>query len=171
MGLSDIAAGVETTTRQRESGVAAVDATGESLTVRLEEFADDLPCGAGAAAALLERYVGGGSVGESARRAGLAPVTAAKTLHLLGVEGVCPLSPAARGILRDYLTGRIPRSEAAALLDAGEAEFALAAFVESHDPLPGASGAIEEFLSERGDAMVEKRDELGESIDDTAEHY
>lgn len=166
MGLSEIAAGIETTTRQRDAGVAAVDTTGTGLADRLRAFETELPCTADTAGTLVEHYAGGGSVGESADSAGVAPVTAAKTLHLLGVEGVCPLAPAARGVVRDYLEGRLPRSEAETLAGADQAAFALAAFIESHDPLPGARQAVEEALSERGDAMVEKRDELGDAVED-----
>jgi hypothetical protein len=170
MGLSEIAAGIETTTRQRDRGVAAVDATGSSLAERLAAFDDELPCEVGVAATILQEYVGGGSVGASARAADVPPITAAKTLHLLGVEGICPLSPAARGVVRDYLDARLTRTEAETLADAEGATFALAAFVETHDPIPGARDAVEEGLSAGGDAMVEKRAELGDALDRVTDH-
>jgi hypothetical protein len=169
MGLGDIAAGLETTTRQRERGVAAVDATGRGLTDRLAALEEELPCEPSAAATVLERYVGGGSIGESARGADVPPVTAAKTLHRLGIEGICPLSPAARGVVRDWLEGRLTREEAETLADAEGPTFALAAYVESHDPIPGARDAVEAALTEGGDAMVEKRAELGDTLDGAAD--
>ncbi|MFB6142738.1 MAG: hypothetical protein ABEJ30_05285 [Halorientalis sp.] len=165
MGLSDIAAGIETTTRQRDRGVAAVDATDRSLAGRLEAFADDLPCAPGAAAAVVEAYAGGASVGESAREGGVVPVTAAKTLHLLGVEGVTPLSPTGRDVVRDWLSADVSRADAMALTGASEEEFALAAFVETHDPLPGAREVVDEALAP-ADSMVAKRDRLGDALGD-----
>jgi len=142
MGLSDIAAGVTVTTRQRERGVATVDATGTSLAERLAPHAGDLPCAVAEAAALLEAYGAGTSVGAAAARAGLAPTAAAKVLHVLGVAGVNPLSPLAREVVEDWLDGRLTRREAVTLSGASDAEFALGAFCATHDPIEEAAAAV-----------------------------
>jgi hypothetical protein len=154
MGLSDIAAGIEVTAEQRDRGVATVDRTDESLAGRLAEL--DLPCDPAAAATVVEQYAGGGSVGAAARAAGIAPITAAKTLHLLG-ESVSPLGPTGRELLRDWLAGELARSEALELTRASETEFALAAYVETHDPLPEGRAAVEEALSvaDDGDPLAD----------------
>ena len=164
MTLSEIAAGLEITERQRERGVATVDDTGADLRTRLEPYADELPCDAASAAAVVDAYTAGTAIGECAHAAGVAPATAAQTLHLLGVEGVSPLAPIGRAVLRDWLAGECSRTEAKMLVDASEPEFALAAFVETHDPIEGARDAVEGALSPDGDATVEKRDALGETM-------
>lgn len=146
MGLSEIAAGLEVTERQQARGVATVDTTGAGLAERLEPFAEELPCAPGEAAVVLERYAGGGSVGAAARAAGVAPVTAAKTLHLLG-ESVSPLGPTGRAVVRDWIAGELSRTEALELTRVGETEFALAAYVETHDPIEKACAAVEGVLA------------------------
>jgi hypothetical protein len=164
MALSDIAEGVRVTTRQREHGVASVDRTDATLADRLAEFADDLPCGAETAAALADAYASGGSVGDAAADAGVPPTTAAKALHRLGFEGLTPFSPLQRDVLDDWLNARISRADAIELTGAGEREFALAAYVATHDRLPGAAEAVESALSAGGDAMVEKQAELDATL-------
>jgi len=146
MGLSDIAAGIEVTAEQRDRGVATVDETGAPLAERLSEYEDALPCGADAAATVVEVYAGGRSIGAAARVAGIAPMTAAKALHLLGEE-VCPLGPTGREIVCDWLTGHLSRADALALANTTETEFALAAYVETHDPIEGARAAVAATLS------------------------
>ena len=164
MGLSDIAAGLTVTTRQRERGVASVDRTGAALSDRLAPLADDLPTDAETAAQLAEAYAGGGSVGDAADAAGVPAVTAAKALHRLGFEGLTPLSPLQRDILADWLDAQISRTDALELTGASEREFALAAYVATHDSLPDAREAVESALSATGDAMVEKRDALAAAM-------
>lgn len=168
MGLSEIAAGLEVTAEQRDRGVATVEATDASLEARLADFADDLPCSPAAAATLVEAYADGTSVGDAARAADLAPVTGAKTLHLLG-EPIRPLSPVGRDVVRDWLDARLPRTDALALTGAGETEFALAAYVESHDPIDGAREALEGALAPGGNAAVAKRDALAETMSDATD--
>ena len=146
MGLSDIAAGVEVTTEQRDRGVATVDRTAGSLADRLGAVADGLPCAGETAAAVVERYAGGGSVGAAARAAGIAPMTAAKALHLLG-ESVSPVGPMGREIVAEYLAGELPRTEARQLARVSETEFSLAVYVATHDPLPDARAAVEDALA------------------------
>jgi hypothetical protein len=148
MGLADIAAGLEVTTEQRDRGVAAVDRTDGSLADRLAPHADELPCGPEVTATVVELYAGGESVGAAARAAGLAPTTAAKTLHLLG-ESVHPLGPTGREVVRDWLAGHLSRAEAVELARATEAEFALAVYVETHEPLAEAREATEDALARR----------------------
>jgi len=148
MGLADIAEGLEVTTPQDERGVAVVDDTGGSLSERLEPFAGELPCSPAAAATVLERYTAGADVGAAGQAAGVAPTTAAKTLHLLG-ESVSPLGPTGRDVVRDWIAGRLSRSEALELARVGEESFALAAYVQTHDPLEEASAAVEGVLAAR----------------------
>ncbi len=162
MGLSDIAAGVAVTTEQRERGVATVDDTDASLADRLAPHAEALPCDAQAAAAVIERYAAGGSVGEAAVAGDVPRVTAAKTLHLLG-ESVSPLGPTGREIVRDWIAGELSRTEALQLSRASPETFALAAYVETHDPLPGARDAVEGAL---GAGMAGSRDGLDDAIGD-----
>lgn len=146
MGLSEIAAGIEVTDRQEDRGVATVDETDATVADRLEPVAEDIPCSPSAAATVLERYSEGASVGSAGRAAGIAPTTAAKTLHLLG-ESVSPLGPMGRDIVADYLAGRLSRSEALELVRVGEDSFALAVYIETHDPLEEAATAIEGVLA------------------------
>lgn len=155
MGLSELAAGVETTEEHRDRGVATVDETSD-LEARLAAFADDLPCAPAEAATLVGVYGGGRSVGASARAAGLAPVTGAKVLHLLG-EPVHPLSPTAREVIRDWLDARLPRTDAIRIAGVDRAEFALGVYVETHDPIPGARDAV------AGALAVESTDPLREA--------
>lgn len=134
MTLEDIAAGIEVVDRQQDRGVATTDETETRLVDRLEAATDALPCTPDAAATILETHAAGASVGDSAREAGVVPITAAKVLHRCGADGVTPLSPTARDVLRDWLGGELSRSEALALTGATEAEFALATYIETHDP-------------------------------------
>lgn len=151
MGLSEIAAGIEVTTEQRDRGVASVDDTDADLTDRLREFATDLPCTASEAATLVESYAAGKSVGVASRAAGLAPATGARTLHRLG-EVVCPLSPVERDVVRDFLDARIGRTDAVSLVGS-ETEFALGVYCETHDPIPGAVEALEGALAVESAAL------------------
>lgn len=169
MGLSEIAAGIEVTTRQRERGVPAVDDTGGDLVERLRAGADALPCTSEAAGTVVECHAAGASVGESAREAGVAPVTAAKALHRCGVAGVSPLAPAARAVVRDWLAGELPRTEAVALTGGDEAEFALAAYVESHEPVDELAAAVEGSLAPERSASVEKRDALAGTMSEVGD--
>jgi 4'-phosphopantetheinyl transferase EntD len=162
MSLSDIAAGVEVTTHQRDRGVAAVDETDAPLSERLDPVADELPCSAATAATVVEAYAAGKSVGDAGRVAGVAPVTAAKTLHLAG-EQVSPLGPQGREIVTDWLAGELTRSDAIALAGVTEREFALAVYIETHEPLPAARDAVEGALT------TEERDPLGETMSDIGE--
>ncbi|MFU1781179.1 hypothetical protein ACM16X_07355 [Haloarcula japonica] len=162
MTLSDIAAGVEVTTHQRDRGIAAVDETDAPLPERLAPVADDLPCSAATAATVVEAYAAGKSVGDAGRAAGVAPVMAAKTLHLVG-EQVSPVGPQGREIIADWLAGDLSRSDAIALADVTEQEFALAVYIETHEPLPAARDAVE------GALITEERDPLGETMSDVGE--
>ena len=156
MTLSELAAGLEVTTEQDDRGVAVVDDTDATLVERLEPFADELPCTPAAATTLVDQYTTGTSIGVAAREAGIAPVAGAKALHLLG-EDVSPLGPTGRDVVRDWLDARLSRADALELTRASEAEFALAVFVETHDPLPEAQEALEGALA------VEHRDPLADA--------
>lgn len=160
MALSDIADGLEVTAEQCDRGVATIDDTDRDLRERLDSFASELPCDSDAAATIVDGHTAGRAIGDSARAAGVAPMTAAKVLHLLGCEGISPLTPRAREILRDWLSADLSRSDALALTGASETEFALATFVETHDPIPGASEALESAFARGENAAVRKRDAL-----------
>lgn len=164
MTLSELAAGLEVTAEQEDRGVAVVDDTDASLAERLDAFADELPCTPAAAATLVESYTTGTSLGAAAQAAGIAPVTGAKTLHLLG-EGVAPLGPTGREVVRDWLDARLSRADALELTRCDEAEFALAVFVETHDTLPGAREALEGALAvEPVDPLADARPDADEFL-------
>ncbi|KZN25066.1 hypothetical protein A4G99_00560 [Haladaptatus sp. R4] len=169
MALSDIAAGLEVTAKQKNHGIATVDDTERDLHDRLAAFSDALPCETEMAVCIVEAHAAGASVGESARRAGVAPMTAAKTLHLLGVNGVSPLSSMGHELVRDWLSANLSRSEAFTLSGASETEFALATFIETHEPLDGAAETVEGALAFDGHASVEKRDVLAETMSDVGD--
>ncbi|WP_311170426.1 hypothetical protein [Halobellus ordinarius] len=166
MGLSEIAAGLELTTEQVDRGVATVDDTDVDRDARLREHESDLPCTAAAAGTVLDRYESGARVGEAGEAAALAPVTAAKLLHRCGFDGVTPLAPTARQVLRDWLEGRLSRADALELTGADEAEFALAAYVETHDPIPELAETVRRDAAAplADDALVSKRDALAETM-------
>jgi len=148
MGLSEIAEGIEITNEQDDRGVATVDETDATLDERLAPFESELPCSAAEAATVLEQYSEGGTVESAGHAAEIAPTTAAKTLHLLG-ESVSPLGPMGREIVGDYLDGQLSRSDALELTQLGENSFALAVYVETHDPIEDACAAIEGVLAAR----------------------
>jgi hypothetical protein len=154
MTLSDIAAGLQVTAEQERRDVAAVDETGELLE-RLRPHAAALPCTPEAAATVVETHAAGTSVGESARKAGVPPVTAAKALHCCGVSGVTPLSPMARQVVRDWMDGELSRTEARELTGATEAEFALGAYIESHDAAPALAEATAELQREHKNPLAD----------------
>jgi hypothetical protein len=170
MGLSDIAAGLEVVDRQRERGVATVDETDVDLAARMAPVADRLPCAASEAATVVETYASGASVGEAGHEAGLAPLTAAKVLHLGGVDGVSPLAPGARRVVRDWLSADLRRAEARELTGASEAEFVLAAFVERTDPVPEAAEAVAAVQRGRRTGAGERRRALAETVGDGDEY-
>jgi hypothetical protein len=147
MTLSEIADGLEVTSRQCDRGVAVADDTATPLVDRLEPYADDLPCTPAATATLVDAYTAGRSIGDAAREAGVTPMTGAKALHRCGVSGVCPLAPSRRGVVRDWLDGRIARSEAVALAGGDDADFALATYVETHDPVPAVANVVDAHVA------------------------
>lgn len=169
MTLSDIAAGIEVTTKQHERGVPTVDGTETDLADRLTDYADALPCAPAAAATILDRYASGTSVGDVARAAGVAPMTAAKTLFLCGEAGISPLGPVGRDVVRDWLAGELARADAVSLSGATPTEFALAAYVEAHEPVPGLVEAAEAALAPTHSASTEKREALAETMTDAAD--
>jgi hypothetical protein len=157
MGLADIAAGLEVTTEQRDRGVAATDETEAPLAERLAEFAADLPCSADTAADLVEAYGEGASIERAAAVASVPATTAAKTLYLLG-EPVDPLSPTGKRVLNDWLAGDLSRTEARQLAGVGDAEFALGAYIATHEPIETAEPVVADALSvEASDPLSEAR--------------
>ena len=168
MGLSEIAAGIEVTERQEDRGVATLDGTETPLEERLEPHAGVLPCSPAAAATAFEAYAAGASVGAAAREAGLASVTAAKTLYLLGIDGLCPLSPTGRRLVRDWLDAECSRGDALALSGASDREFALATFIETHEPIEGLADLHERACGGTS-ATVDKRDALAGTMSDVTD--
>jgi hypothetical protein len=166
MTLSEIAAGIEVTAEQERRGVAAVDETGAELVERLRPHAASLPCTPEAAATVVETHAAGQGVGESAREAGIPPVTAAKTLHRCGVSGVTPLSPMARQVVRDWIDGELSRSEALELTGATEPEFALGAYIETHGADPELAAATADLGGETAAA-----DPLSDAVGDVDEFF
>ncbi|MFB6146232.1 MAG: hypothetical protein ABEJ08_00915 [Halobacteriaceae archaeon] len=169
MGLSDLADGIETTTTQRDRGVATIDDTGRDLADRLAAVDGDLPCTAAAAATVVEAYAEGTSVGAAGRAAGVAPITAAKVLHRAGIDGIAPLGPGRRAVVADYVAGEVSRRDALALTDADDAEFALTAYVLTHDPIPEAAAAVRDVVTDAGDRAVAKRSRLADTMSDATD--
>ncbi|TKR25612.1 DUF7858 family protein [Natronomonas salsuginis] len=164
MTLSEIAAGLEVTTRQRDRGVATADGTNASLRERLTAFEDQLPCSAERAAAVVETYTEGASVGRAAAVATVPKTTAAKTLYLLG-EPIDPLTPTAKRVVDDWLTGDLSRTDARTLAGVGDNEFALGAYVATHDPIEGADAAIADACSlDDEDPLSDARSGLSDLI-------
>ena len=165
MGLSEIASGLEVTAEQRERGVATADGTGAPLSDRLTEFDDRLPCSSDAAAALLKAYIEGASVGRAAAVGDVPETTAAKTLYLLG-EPIDPFTPTANRVLEDWLAGELSRTEAKTLAGIGEAEFALGAYVATHEPIEEAEAVIAETtpVERDDDPLSDARSDLGDLI-------
>ena len=164
MSLDDIAAGVKVTAEQREHGVAVHDEVDAPLAERLAPFAEEFPCTPAAAATVVDAYAGGASVGEAARAANVASVTAAKTLHRLG-EDVSPLAPTGREVVRDWLNARLSRADAKELTDTDDDEFALAVYVETHDPIASAEEALADALAvDRDDPLADARSDLGDLL-------
>lgn len=168
MALSKIAEGLEIVDEQQDRGVAAIDDTDATLADRLARYDDELPCDPDAAATVVQTHTAGTSVGDSARAVGIEPITAAKTLHLLGIDGVNPLGPNAREIVRDWLVGGLSRSTARTLTGASDREFALAAFVESHEPIEGAIEAVEGAFA-AGECATVQRDLLADTMTDAGD--
>ncbi len=164
MTLSEIAAGLEVTTEQRECGVAEADDTGACLEERLAGFDESLPCSPDRAASVVEAYTEGAHVGRAAAVADVPETTAAKTLYLLG-EPIDPLSPTAKRVVEDWLAGELSRTEARTLAGVGEREFALGVYVATHDPIDGAESAVADTdVLPDVDPLADARSDLGDLI-------
>lgn len=164
MTLSEIADGLEVTTRQREHGVATADDTESPLRERLAAFDDRLPCPPERAAELVATYAEGAHVGRAAAVAELPRTTAAKTLYLLG-EPIDPLTPTAKRALEDWLAGELSRTEARTLAGVGDREFALGAYVATHDPIDGAESVVAGAMSvDDADPLADARSDLDDLI-------
>lgn len=164
MTLSEIAAGLEVTTEQDEQGIASGNDTGATLEERLARFEAQLPCSASVAATLVEAYTEGASIERAAAVAEIPRTTAAKVLFLLG-EPIDPLSPTATRVLDDWLAGAISRSEAKTLAGVGDAEFALGAYVATHEPIDGAESVVADAVSVTdADPLSDARSDLGDLI-------
>lgn len=164
MPLSEIAAGIETVTEQDDRGVAAVDATDGRLSDRLATAAEELPCSAATAATVVESYDGGASVADAAEAAGIASITAAKLLYRSGVAAVTPSDAAGYEAVQQWLAGDLGRDDALALTDWDEETFALAAYTETHDPVPELVEAVAAVRTPDGNESVRKRDRLADAV-------
>lgn len=164
MGLGEIAAGLEVTDEQRDRGVAVVDTAGASLAERLAPYDAALPCTPETAATVFESYTGGAAVETAAADGGVVPITAAKTLHLLGVDGLSPLGPQGRLLVRDWLAAELSRSKARELTGASETAFQLAVFIETHDPPAGITDAVEPALKTGETSLAAGRDALSDTL-------
>ena len=167
--LSEIASGITITDEQRRRGVATVDDTGDDLAAGLASLDAELPCSASSAAAVVDVYTAGNGVEAAGRAADVSPTIAAKTLHRLGFDGMSPLSPDERAIVREWHRGERSRVEARSLVDATDAAFALGSYVAAHDPIPAAAEVVEGRLYDEADAAVRKRDRLAETMSDVTE--
>jgi hypothetical protein len=68
-------------------------------------------------------------------------------------------------IVRDWLDARLSRTEALELVGGDETAFALAAYVETHDPIPGAREAVDGALDAGlADPLSETRSDLDEFL-------
>lgn len=166
MGLSEIAADLTITESQEPTGVAVVDETATDLESGLEQFAGELPRTPAMAADVIEAYVGGAPVDEAGRQAGVPPMTAAKILHLVGFDGLTPLTPTGNKILDDWLGARLSRSEAIELTSATPAEFELATYMATTEPIPGAREVVESTV----DAALAS-DPLADTRSDATDFY
>jgi hypothetical protein len=164
--LSEIAAGIETVTEQKQErrSVTTVDATERSLTERFAAADTELPCAPGSAATVVERYVRGETIEAAATAAGVAPVMAAKVLHRTGAADISPLSPAGRTVLQEWLAGERPRADALAVTDCSHGAFMLAAYVEKHGRDVELVTAVEAALTPSDSVSVRKRDRLAETM-------
>ena len=142
MTLSEIAAGIEVTSEQRDRGAAVVDDTDVPAVERFREHADALPCTPEAVATLVDAYTVGSSVGEAAGEAGVAPMVAAKALYRCGLTGVRPLAPSRRGGGGGAGGGAGRPPPGGARAGGGGAAFALATHAETHDPVPELADAV-----------------------------
>lgn len=167
MELAEIAAGIEVCTQQTDRGVVAVDGTDRSLADRLDDVAEQLPCTPAAAATVVHEQTRGVSIETAAREANVPPVTAAKVLHRCGVAGVTPVGPTGRAVVRDWLAGELGRHEAVTLVGCTNAEFTLAAYCETHDPIPAAVEAAATLDS--AETAATKRDRLAETMSQPSE--
>ncbi len=165
MGLSEIAAGIEVTTAQRERGVATADETDTSLAEKLASFDERLPCTPPAAATLIEAYIEGASIARAAAVAEIPKTEAAKTLYLLG-EPIDPCTPTASRILDDWLAGKLSRTDAKTLCGLDESEFALGTYIVTHEPIEGAETAIADStsMSAKEDPLSDARSDLSDLI-------
>lgn len=134
MALSDIAAELEFTIKQEEQGVPTSTNQIQSLREQLRCCEDDLPCDVKAAEILLEQYRQGVSISDAAIAADLPETIATITLFLLG-QSVEPLSSNTNKIIKDWVDGSISTREAERAVGENEIEFAIAAFIATHEPL------------------------------------
>ncbi len=168
MELAEIAAGIEVCTRQTKREVPSVDATDRSLAARLGAVETKLPCPGEAAATVVHEQARGVSVEAAAREANVAPVTAAKALYRCGIAGVSPVGPAGRQAIHDWLAGELGRHEAMTLAGCDRAAFTLAAYCETHEPIPAAVEAATAALDSVETAPA-KRDRLAETMSSPSE--
>jgi|APHM01.1.fsa_nt_gi hypothetical protein len=149
MGLTEIAEGLEITTRQHERTIHPVDDTVTDLSARLQTHAESLPCSPETARDVLQVYAQEMAVPPAAEAADVSSVTVTKLLHRCGVDGLSPLSEKDNEVLADWLNGVESRS---AILDdetIDERGFALATYLQTHAAIPELEAAFRGYLDPR----------------------
>lgn len=147
MRLPEVATDVAVTTEQRDRGVAVVNDTDASLAARLEPFAARLPCAPEQVATIVTaRVARGESVVASSRAAAVAPMTARKALYRVG-EPIPSLDAEAETALATWLDADCSWRAARDAAD-DPAAFALAAYAATHEPIPGASEVVADWLAD-----------------------
>lgn len=151
---------------QHTRDVAVVDAANESLADRLEDCASDLPCSPTAASHLARQFRAGESIEACAETVGVTRTNAARTLHLLGFAGVITVDPVDREIIKQWINGEIDRTTATRRTDLERSRFALAVYVETHEPLTEDQAAIEPTISLSENIQSDRRRVLNETMAD-----
>lgn len=169
MSLADIAEGVRSVETQHTRDVAIVDAVNESLADRLEGFASDLPCSPTQADRLARQFGAGESIESCAETVGVTRTNAARTLHLLGFAGVITVDPVDREIIKQWINGEIDRITANRRTDLDKSRFALAVYVETHEPLTETRAAIEPTVSLSENIQTDRRRALDETMADSTD--
>lgn len=165
MGLDDIAEGIQVVKSQERRDVAVLDGASESLSEWLSAVAAELPCSTASAAALARSYAGGASIDRASEVADVTPTVAAKTLHLLGFEGIVDVDPADRRAVRRWIDGELDRTTVQRRCTLDEKRFALTVFVETRDPVRGGRGVVESMRTD-SDAAADPNRALRETMSD-----
>jgi|GEM_PF-423496 len=166
MALADIAEGIRSVEKQQHRDVAVVDAAGTSLADRLETCASDLPCSPPEAASLARQFAGGAPVERCAETVGVTRTVAVKTLHLLGFSGVVTVDRDDRTVVRRWIDGEIDRTTVRRRTGLDESTFALAVYVETHEPLAAAQAVLDPARTTTDGDPTDQQRALQETMSD-----